>query len=525
MTTLLSSLCQSTEDVRRAIRSMPDVVTMIVDFWTAIVDADLCCLGIESDSRMPELVLLTLRVSVTLPMAACVESESRTESVPLPLITRAAGGVERVVITALKYIRMITRGMPRINPREALSRYAPGHYTANSVCFSHCVRFLLSASQFDPVLREAWISRGSIQIVTMAIKRLSRRILTKHGDGLADDPDSGLEYRRSLLEGGYIYLKFALQSVDDGVTVACQSLQSGLLETILQFGSSDSANSNRFRRVHNADLALLGDITRYFVYERVLIILSKSLEKIVSQNIESHARQDASLYAAWMDVKETAFRNLRMKASVAKDVHPLYAPGCAFPDCSAHGTMGGDVVLWRCSGCLVSAYCSKACQRSHWDEEHRTVCNIARHGLGTQGSRDLRRSIPIISLIETMQGLSDGGRIDALVAEAQHKTPGDRDRLVVELDMTMVPPEFKVRRFDDYLELFVPDFWKEIEGTMRMSQQATGKYLAVVVKVPDGNRAHTLWSPKTALAWGFGWGPGGDSHWLQTRKFVSSLPG
>ncbi|CAB9526428.1 expressed unknown protein [Seminavis robusta] len=52
----------------------------------------------------------------------------------------------------------------------------------------------------------------------------------------------------------------------------------------------------------------------------------------------------------------------------AKDLIGKYEP-CGNPDCADHA-------LWDCDCCFQVSYCSKECQRKHWDQHHQ-CCNFA----------------------------------------------------------------------------------------------------------------------------------------------------
>ncbi|CAB9529757.1 unknown protein [Seminavis robusta] len=52
----------------------------------------------------------------------------------------------------------------------------------------------------------------------------------------------------------------------------------------------------------------------------------------------------------------------------AKDLIGKYEP-CGNPDCADHA-------LWDCDCCFQVSYCSKECQRKHWDQHHQS-CNFA----------------------------------------------------------------------------------------------------------------------------------------------------
>lgn len=48
---------------------------------------------------------------------------------------------------------------------------------------------------------------------------------------------------------------------------------------------------------------------------------------------------------------------------------------CAFFSCSVKCAKADSRQQFRrCSGCKLVQYCSKACQKRHWHEQHRTLC-------------------------------------------------------------------------------------------------------------------------------------------------------
>ncbi|KAJ7634400.1 hypothetical protein FB45DRAFT_466984 [Roridomyces roridus] len=50
------------------------------------------------------------------------------------------------------------------------------------------------------------------------------------------------------------------------------------------------------------------------------------------------------------------------------------------PECDSCGrgesSLRGKKQLLSCSGCLVSKYCSKECQKKDWGEDHRNQCHL-----------------------------------------------------------------------------------------------------------------------------------------------------
>jgi hypothetical protein len=176
----------------------------------------------------------------------------------------------------------------------------------------------------------------------------------------------------------------------------------------------------------------------------------------------------------------------------------------------------------RCSGCLVSIYCSEKCQRAAWRNGHKTWCQALRCTVGESlsvliscfsiespsgpwGSRDIRKSLQVIAGFETSEISGMAKDIETRVGEAQRQFPAFKDRLVLVLDMTVYPPEVRVLPVHKLKHFPGNDpIWTKIADDIRARSDSPPKgYMFPVVKVHLGNRKFTLFSPSTALRMAF----------------------
>ncbi|KAH7909689.1 hypothetical protein BJ138DRAFT_1180843 [Hygrophoropsis aurantiaca] len=500
---LVSSICKDRETARNLIFRSPAVVRMVVQMWNIFMDAnggnwDLS----QSQGLGPMGAESSIRFEATIAMAYCVDFND-LDPATFNILLEAAGGAPRMVTTALKYIRLITEDLERTRITSLKARI---NLISVAFGFSHCMTLIWITSMHDAVVRELFITAGSIQKVIAAMDLLASRLLVKAGDSSDDHPRMGMEFRRGIISKGYGYIIHAIKAVNDGVSSLCLALDAGLLDVFLHTGAFVQQPKG-FRlsdRLHNTDLELLKEISGYLVYVRVLETLAKSFDRIVSNDTASRGRRDRMLWEAWTAFQDVVQIRLDLKSDLDAVNHPLYSSKCTADSCR---NADEKSTLHRCAGCLSNVYCSEECQRNHWKDDHRNSCKILRIGLKTSASRDIRRSLPLICLIESTQWVRERSQLGDLIEKARTRWPKDRDRLAVEMDMRTVPPTFSVHPMDNYSEILSHNCWTDIVGGLQQEQKRSKKNVLTIVKFENGNTLHTLFSPRVGLKWTCSWPP------------------
>ncbi|KAG2078989.1 hypothetical protein BDR04DRAFT_1086045 [Suillus decipiens] len=159
----------------------------------------------------------------------------------------------------------------------------------------------------------------------------------------------------------------------------------------------------------------------------------------------------------------------------------------------------------RCSGCLISIYCSEKCQRTAWRNGHSKWCQVLRCTVGPWRSRDIRKSLQVIAGFEKSAIEESIKEIETHVREAQQQFPDFSDKLVLMLDVTVFPPGNHVLPVHK-LEQFPGEdpIWPEIADEIRTRSDSPPKgYMFSVVKIHLGKSKFTLFSPSTALRLAF----------------------
>ncbi|KAH7920987.1 hypothetical protein BV22DRAFT_763185 [Leucogyrophana mollusca] len=290
--------------------------------------------------------------------------------VPHSKFIQAAGGPLIVVSTLLKYLRAVAAELKRarksFDPDVVSAPHADACFTfVLSSSFSNCVRTAHWISRNDDFIQEALISRRSIHTVATCIAQLWPNLVRV----LDHVSQKNMNEGRDELFHGYDYILFAILYADDPVAITCEALNSRLLESILQ--TVPLHYGLRLESFWQLDVELLSRIPTLLMFDRVLLAATKSLSRIAVQHIDVHARCDLALWNGWSHFRNTVAWYAAIKERVAE--RPTYGIACCGRECKVQE---GDFELFRCSGCLLTKYCSKQCQRSDWKQRHRTLCSF-----------------------------------------------------------------------------------------------------------------------------------------------------
>ncbi|KAG1871437.1 hypothetical protein F4604DRAFT_812624 [Suillus subluteus] len=502
----LTIICTRSEEGRHMLRSSVSVQHYIAQLWILVgnirgnvLPGDL---GTTSDGLVP-----MMRSTFALTNYVCVSESEDPDKITLPLSNyiHAAGGVKPVVITLLKYIRRITRDAVALEePRSwTVSDESVKQLHVYTVGLQYSFHFLQTISRQDASCRAQLIRQGSIRMVVDAINEISPRILVQANEELDFDPQMGLAARQNVLWSGYSYIASAIRDADDGVTAVCQAIDAGLIQT-LEKAVVCPAHANR--RDHPprgcmGDIELLFLLATFFIYDRVVRSIFRHWFLVHSAPREKPEIRDKGLGIA-LELVLTA----TIDAMKHRNVEPInfHEYRCSGPGCPMYASKFVSKKR-RCSGCLISIYCSEKCQRTAWRNGHKKWCQVLRCTVGPWGSRDIRTSLQVIAGFETSTISGMTKDVETQVHEAQQQFPAFSDKLVLMLDMTVYPPESHVLPVHKVEQFPGEDpIWPEIADEIRARSDSPPKgYMFSVVKVHLGKPKFTLFSPSMALRMAF----------------------
>ncbi|KAG2035134.1 hypothetical protein BDR03DRAFT_963297, partial [Suillus americanus] len=504
--TPLSLICTKSEQGRHMLRSSVSVQHFVAQLWILVGNIRGDVLPGAPGSTTDGLIS-KLRASFALTNYVCVSESEDPNKITLPLSNyiQAAGGVKPVVYTLLRYIRRITRDAvaveeprswtPRDESVQLLHIYTLG--------LNYSFQFLQTISRQDASCRAQLIRQGSIRTVVDTITQILPRILVQANKEMDLHPQLGLADRQKVLWSGYSYIASAIRDADDGVTAVCQAIDAGLLQT-LEKGVVCPPHAHRRDppvRSRLGDIELLFLLATFFVYHRVVGSICRHWFRMQSAPTEKREIRDEALGTALEIVLTSTITAMdhRSVEPINFHVYRCSGPGC--PMCTSKFVSKKR----RCSGCLVSIYCSEKCQRTAWRNGHKKWCRVLRCTVGPWGSRDIRTSLQVIAGFEksTICGMPED--LETRVREAQQQFPAFIDKLVLMLDMTVYPTQRHVLPLHKLEQFPWEDpIWPEIADEIRARSDSPPQgYMFSVVKVHLGKSKFTLFSPGTALCMAF----------------------
>ncbi|KAG2144102.1 uncharacterized protein EDB93DRAFT_543800 [Suillus bovinus] len=488
--TPLSLICTKSEEGRHLLRSSVSVQHYVAQLWILIGNLKGDVLQGDPGTTSEGLISM-LRASFALTNHVCVSESEDPNKIILPLSNyiQAAGGVKPVVFTLLRYIRRITRDAAAV---EAPRSWTPSDRSVNQL---HLYT--------DASCREQLIRQGSIRTVVGAITEILPKILVQASKEMDFHPQLGLAGRQNVLWSGYSYIASAIRDAEDGVTAACQAIDAGVLQ-ILEKGVVCPPHADRRdhpTRGRMGDIELLFLLATFFMYHRVVESIFRHWIRMQSAPMQKREIRDKGLGVALELVLTSTIDAMDHRSVEPINFHEYRCSGPGCPMCTSEFVSKKR----RCSGCLVSIYCSEKCQRAAWRNGHKRWCQVLRCTVGPWGSRDIRTSLQVIAGFENSEISGMAKDVETRVREAQQQFPAFRDRLVLMLDMSVYPPEVHVLPVHK-LEQFPGNdpIWPEIADEIRQRSESPPKgYMFSVVKVNLGKPKVTLFSPSTALRMAF----------------------
>ncbi|KAG0694856.1 hypothetical protein DFH29DRAFT_299487 [Suillus ampliporus] len=378
----LTSICHRSEEGRHMLRSSISVQHFVAQLWILAGNLKGDVLGDPGTTK--HALVSVLRSTFALTNYICVsESEDRHKTtLPLSNYIHAAGGVKPVVSTLLRYIRRITRDVVKLEESQSWTTREK-----NVECFhmftsglSYSFQFLQTISLQDASCRAQLIRQGSIRIVVDVIAQILPKILVETNNEMDFHPQVGPAAIQNIMWAGYSYIASAIRDADDGITGVCQAIDAGLLETMRKGAACLPHARNRPSRGCMGDTELLFLLPTFFVYHRVVDSLFR----------HSHRIQNSFMPEEKREIRDEAFElSLKLVLMASTDamefrtVEPVnfYEYRCSGPGCRMRASEFVSKKC-QCSGCLISLYCSKKCQRAAWCSGHKKWCQVLRCTVG-----------------------------------------------------------------------------------------------------------------------------------------------
>ncbi|KAG2340781.1 hypothetical protein BDR05DRAFT_966318 [Suillus weaverae] len=381
--TPLSLICTKSEEGRHLLRSSVSVQHFVAQLW--ILVGNLGGDVLQGDPRTTTDGLVSmLRASFALTNQVCVSESEDPDKITLPLSNyiQAAGGVKAVVSTLLRYIRRIIRDAVAVEePRSWTTRdRSVNQLHLYTVGLHYSFQFLQTVSRQDASCRAQLIRQGSVRTVVNAITQILPRILVQANKELDFHPQLGLADRQNVLWAGYSYIASAIRDADDGVTSVCQAIDAGLLQT-LEKGVVCPPHANRRDhppRGRLGDIELLFLLATFFVYHRVVDSICRHWYRMQSVPMEKREIRDKGLGVALELVLTSTIHAMDHRSVEPINIHEYRCSGPGCPMCTSKFVSKKR----RCSGCLVSIYCSEKCQRTAWRNGHKKWCRVLRCTVG-----------------------------------------------------------------------------------------------------------------------------------------------
>ncbi|KAG1750692.1 hypothetical protein EDB19DRAFT_1676379 [Suillus lakei] len=379
----LTFICHRSEEGRHMLRSSVSVQHYVAQLWVLVGNLRGDVLQGDPGTTTDGLVSM-LRATFALTNYVCVSESEDPDKITLPLSNyiHAAGGVKPVVITLLRYIRRITRDAVAVEepqswtPRDRSVQHL--HLFTTGLRYSF--QFLQTISRQDASCRAQLIRQGSIRTVVDAITQILPRILVQANKEIDFHPELGLAERQNVLWSGYSYIASAIRDADDGVTGVCQAIDAGLLQT-LEKGVVCPPHANRRDhppRGRMGDIELLLLLATFFIYHRVVGSIFRHWFRMQSAPTEKREIRDEGLGAVLQSVLTSTTDAMEHRSVEPINFHEYR---CSGPGCPMYASKSVSKKR-RCSGCLISLYCSEKCQRTAWRNGHKKWCQVLRCTVG-----------------------------------------------------------------------------------------------------------------------------------------------
>jgi hypothetical protein len=233
----------------------------------------------------------------------------------------AAGGYEPFIASALRYVRWFGRNIGDIPRSNVILNIRDPDciliLTALVVALSTSIRFIRLASIADPTCREEFILHGAPSNVVTALLQAWPAVAVMR----ESTPMENIAALKTseMLEHGFGYTALALLRTEACISAACQVLDSGFIELVLQAGCRCS---------HTASGVLML-IPRFFMYHKVLTRFQDALDRTEDDaaRLQFLAGKDEGVRKSWALVHQAARQILGICEKTSAS--PFYERQCA----------------------------------------------------------------------------------------------------------------------------------------------------------------------------------------------------
>ncbi|OAX36123.1 hypothetical protein K503DRAFT_858203 [Rhizopogon vinicolor AM-OR11-026] len=504
---LLSVMSHFTEVGRQMMKTNPTVQAFFFRAWVIVG-------GLKRDDLADPLRPGDRHVAALTQANICSISVASLDgtlaSLPVSIIASAAGGTIPMASLALRYIRRLAKEISNI-PEPMIQTMENVDFSCMLACvrgLAQAIRFMQSLGQREGGCQELFLQMGAVRTVLHVVTMLWERLLTPAWNISDNDPNVGLAARREALYMAYRYIAYSMNCADDSISVVSQALQHGLLECLLRTGTLPAERVDNARRFeYDHDIQLLKELPRFFVFSKVLRALGPALQKVKQADLEPRASRDPMLWDLWQSFDSAA--RIFITLYELPGGHHFYRYQCGNQTCSVDFSEN-DVTALGCSGCLLTRYCSKSCQKDAWKSGHRIHCRMLRSAIGNRDIREIRKSLPIIAMTESWILNKRLDEIKAGYESIRDMMEPSNDRYVLQVNMSVHPVGLSMYPLRDYPLVGAigssDTFDHGIADLVTTTEDSA--YDLVAVKVRFGRESYSLFSPATALGIAFGWTSG-----------------
>ncbi|KAG0696057.1 hypothetical protein DFH29DRAFT_952705, partial [Suillus ampliporus] len=505
---MLRSVCRYSSDGRRLLRTTPATQDYFIQLWLMIGT-------MPSDRKIEAIspvfkthhVMGTLRSSLARVAVVAIDDRSL-----LPSLMHLAGGATTFVSMALRYVRRMTRELQSLASSLSARSSQPQDDHAHEYCismaigFSHAVEFIFLISETSSSCRELLLEMGSMRVIAAAISCVWPKFVSDsiHYNLTRELSRIELEERRCIMRACFRYVNFVLYHADNSVSALDEALKADLLESINR-AINIPYNRGMEQSFVEPAVETLSILPQFFGSLTIMKRLQHQ-QDLMRIDPDPYYPGDPLIKSRWYMVVDTALSLLSLQLKINFRHKPFFTRQCRTKTCPrvADDLDPSTHPSYRCSACTIAHYCSKRCQVADW-KDHTHWCGPLRAALGCLDSRDMRRSLPWLAMLEEFycNFIEYRKDIEKLTLTARKQHPGSD--LVLQIDTTGFPVAFEVITAQKAFHL----------GILRGVSPALVKTLTMVgstdqpairvLRLKYGQNCWNIFSPSIALQSGFDW--------------------
>ncbi|KAJ7586282.1 hypothetical protein C8J56DRAFT_944293 [Mycena floridula] len=218
------------------------------------------------------------------------------------------------------------------------------------------------------VIQLRFLEGGAIPAIVAAMSRLLR----------CDISDKKELARIFSIAGTYFQYCFdnlgawcVLQALESGwLDVMCKSVPLALQIQPNRPPGEEVRNLVLQRNLIDIYEILIYSICSFMDHPSILRAARKWYRKSEQWDVFKHVLPNMPCHAGWQFLYSTVEDKLQARRGYKMSSYQL----CSNPKCSSKNVLMGE--LKQCTGCLSARYCSKVCQKDHWNSEHNSKCEI-----------------------------------------------------------------------------------------------------------------------------------------------------